>query len=235
MTDPGPAIFQRPQAPFLRQLCFPASVSSLPKAAFEWRAVAPLKDPRVTHAVPTGTGESLRTMHTAMNRAPQGQGEGCQDTPAVECPWLPGSWHLIWATQPKGSSTPRGRQLSGLLICLAPPPWAKGSWEREGAESLAPRLGSSCGIHREDGRLVPSGIRLPVGVAMCQSAEDAPEGSRGPAVKSPGFRGNCVWVESLALCPVSLCPHLRNGDNEHPFVLLAWEGVPRTVASADKC
>lgn len=143
-------------------------------------------------------------MHTAMNRAPQGQGEGCRDTPAVECPRLPGSWHLIWATEPKGSSTPGGRQLSGLLICLAPPPWAKGSWERKGAESLALGLGSSCGIHREDGRPAPSGVRLPVGVAMRQSAEDAPEGSRGPAVKSPGFRGNHVWVESLALCPVSL-------------------------------
>lgn len=184
LTDPGPAVFQRPQAPFLRQLCSPASVSSVPNAALERRVVAPLKDARVTQAVPTGTGEPLRTMHTAMNTAPQGQAEGCQDTSAVECPRLPGSWHFIWATQPKGSSTPGGRRLAGLLICLAPPSWATGSWEREGVESLAPRLGISCGIHREDGRPAPSGVRLPGGVAMCQSAEDAPEGSRGPAVRA---------------------------------------------------
>lgn len=199
LTDLGPAVFQRPQAPFLRQLCSPASVSRLPKAALERRAVAPLKDPRVTQAVPTGTGEPLRTMHTAMNRAPQGQGEGCQDTPAVECPQLPGSWHFIWATQPKGSSTPGGRRLAGLLICLAPPPWAEGSWELKGAESLAPRLGSSCGIHREDGRPAPSGVRLPRGSGHVPVSRGRPRRIKGASCKSLGFRGNHVWIESLAV------------------------------------
>lgn len=52
---------------------------------------------------------------------------------------------------------------------------------------------------------------------MRQSAEEAPEGSRGQH-KSPGFRGNNVWVEVLALICEPQCPHLCNGDNEHlPF------------------
>lgn len=160
--------------------------------------------PQSNSEVPTGTGEPLRTIHTAMNIAPQGQGEGCQDTPAVECPQLPGSWHLSWATQPV-SSTPGGRWLAGLLTCLAPPPWAKGSWEREGAERLAPRLGLWVLWHPQGGWQAGS-LRGQAshGSGHAPVSRGRPRRIKGASCKSPGFRGNHVWVESLALCPISL-------------------------------
>lgn len=87
VTDPRPAAFQRPQALLLSQLRPLVPVTA---------AFPRLKDAAVTQAVPIGTPRTLRRVHTA----PQGQREGCQDTPAA---WHPASGHLSWASEPKGS------------------------------------------------------------------------------------------------------------------------------------
>lgn len=93
--DPGPAVFQRPQALLLRQPCSPASVT----AAFPRQSLGrPSKAPRVTRTVPRGTGEPLRRMHVAEDIAPQGQGGGAPGYPC--CLWLLGSWHLSWQAKP---------------------------------------------------------------------------------------------------------------------------------------
>lgn len=93
VTEPRPAAFQKPQALLLSQLRPLAPVT----AAFPRQSWGrPLKDPAVTQAVPIGTPRTLRRVHTA----PQGQREGCRDTPAA---WHPVSGHLSWASEPKGS------------------------------------------------------------------------------------------------------------------------------------
>lgn len=140
-TDPAPGS-RRPQAPLLRQPC--------PKAV-------PGQTPGRPHSN-SGRSNSIRraTGSKAVDTAAQGHGEECQDTPAVKCLWLLGSWHLTHrAAQPQEGEGGQASRL-GSHICLALPPQAKGCWE-EVAESLAPGLSGSCGTDREGQALHRSG------------------------------------------------------------------------------
>lgn len=65
------------------------------------------------------------------------------------------------------------------------------------------------------------------------SGEERPRSTKGIRCRSPGFRGNHVWVQTLALHPMSLCPYLRNGDRKHPLASLAREGGTRTAATTN--
>lgn len=194
VTGPGSEVFQ---ALLLRQRRSPASKRC---------RRGPLRDPGVTQALSTATREPLRTMHPG-DTAPQGPGQGCQDTPPVKPPRFPGSWHLGKATEPKGSSAPRGRWRAGSSGWQAwwPGTFLHGPRELEqGTESLALRLRSSYGIHRKKRSSSLGGQAFQRSGQVPVSGEGRPRSIKGIRCRSPGFRGNHVWVQTLALHPMSL-------------------------------